>query len=67
MPVVHVYVWSGFSNEAKKKTIAGITGVFANMGIPKEAVEVIIHEISKEDWGVDGEQASEKLKHMRPP
>ncbi|RJX16068.1 4-oxalocrotonate tautomerase [Candidatus Bathyarchaeota archaeon] len=67
MPVVHVYVWSGFSDEAKKKTIADITKIFVEMGIPAEAVEVIIHEVPKENWGVGGEQASKKLKHVKPP
>ncbi|RLG60246.1 4-oxalocrotonate tautomerase [Candidatus Geothermarchaeota archaeon] len=67
MPVVHVYVWRGFSNEAKKKTIAGITKVFTDMGISAEAVRVIIHEIPKENWGVGGKQASKELKHIKPP
>jgi len=67
MPIVHVYVWNGFSNEAKKKLITGITRLFAETGVPSEAVEVLIHEVSKEDWGVGGEQASEKLKHIQPP
>ena len=67
MPVVHVYVWSGFSNEAKRRTVAGITKVFTDMGIPREAVEVIIHEVPKENWGVAGEQASEKLRDTAPP
>jgi len=67
MPIVHVFVWKGFSNEAKKKIIAGVTKLFAEVGVPTEAVEVIIHEVSKEDWGIGGEQASEKLKHIQPP
>ncbi len=67
MPVVHVYVWSGFSDEAKRKVISGITNLFTEMGIPKEAVEVIIHEVPKENWGIGGEQASKKLKHVQPP
>jgi 4-oxalocrotonate tautomerase len=67
MPIIHVYIWRGFSNEAKKKVIAGITKLFAEMGVPPEAVEVILHEVSKEDWGVGGEQASEKLKNIQPP
>jgi 4-oxalocrotonate tautomerase len=67
MPVVHVYVWTGFSNEAKRKVILGITRVFAETGVPPEAVEIIIHEIPKENWGVGGEQASEKLKHVILP
>ena len=67
MPIVHVYVWSGFSDEAKRKVITGITNLFTEMGIPGEAVEVVIHEVPKENWGVGGEQASKKLKHVQPP
>ncbi|MEM1569644.1 MAG: 2-hydroxymuconate tautomerase family protein [Candidatus Bathyarchaeia archaeon] len=67
MPLVHVYVWSGFSNEAKKKVIAGITELFTEIGIPAEAVEVLIHEAPRENWGVGGEQASEKFKHIQLP
>lgn len=67
MPIVHVYVWSGFSVEAKKRVIMEVTEVFAKIGIPKEAVEILIHEIPKENWGIGGEQASEKFKHIRPP
>jgi len=67
VPVVHVMVWKGFSNAAKKKVIAGITSVFAEMGVPREAVEVILHEVPRENWGVGGEQASEKLKDVKVP
>ncbi len=67
MPIIHVNVWKGFSNEAKKKVIARITKVFTEMGVPVEAVEVVIHEIPMENWGVGGEQASEKLKHEKIP
>ncbi|MGB9714484.1 MAG: tautomerase family protein [Candidatus Bathyarchaeales archaeon] len=67
MPTVHVYVWKGFSNEAKKRVIEGVTKVFTEMDIPAEAVEILIHEIPKENWGVGGEQASEKLKHVKTP
>ncbi|MEM3531425.1 MAG: tautomerase family protein [Nitrososphaerales archaeon] len=67
MPIIHVNVWKGFSNEAKKKVIAGITKVFTEIGIPAEAVKVVIHEVPMENWGVSGEQASEKLKHVKIP
>ncbi len=67
MPLAHVYVWKGFSDQAKKKTIAGITKVFEELGIPPHAVEVIIHEIPKDDWGIGGEQACERFKDMQPP
>ncbi len=67
MPLVHVYVWKGFSNEAKKRVIEGITKLFAEMNIPPQAVEVIIHEVPKENWGIGGEQASEKFKDVKSP
>jgi len=67
MPIVHVYVWRGFSKNAKQKVIAGMTRVFVDLGVPAEAVEVVIHEVPKEDWGVGGERASERLKHAYIP
>ena len=42
------------------------TKVFVDMGIPADAVEVIVHEIEKSHWGVGGEPASEKLKDVHP-
>ena len=36
MPIVHVYVWKGFSNGAKKKVIVGITKLFAEIGADVE-------------------------------
>jgi 4-oxalocrotonate tautomerase len=64
MPIVHVYVWKDFPNESKKKVIVGMTKVFGEIGIPTEAVEVLIHEIPRENWGLGGEQASVKLKNV---
>ena len=66
MPVVHIYVWAGISSDAKKRIIEGVTKTFTQLGIPAEAVEVLIHELPKENWGV-GEQASQKFKHIKPP
>ncbi|MEM3980823.1 MAG: tautomerase family protein [Ignisphaera sp.] len=67
LPIVIVYMWSGVSNEAKKKIISGITRVFEELSIPPHAVEVIIVEIPKENWGIGGEQAIEKFKEVKPP
>jgi 4-oxalocrotonate tautomerase len=67
MPIVNVYVWKGFSDEAKQKVISGITEVFVKLGVPAHAVEVVIQEIPMENWGVGGEQASEKFKQMKIP
>lgn len=60
-------MWSGLSEDAKKKIIAGITKVFEDMGIPREAVEVIIYEVPKSNWGHGGIQHSERLPDVKPP
>ena len=67
MPIVHVYMWSGISIEAKARIIKGVTKVFEELGIPGQAVEVVILEVPKENWGVGGEQVSEKFKETRTP
>ena len=67
MPNVKVNMWSGVSPNAAKKIINGITQVFVDLGIPAQAVEVIIHDVPKEDWGVAGECASERLKDAHIP
>ena len=64
MPIVHVNVWEGFGQEKAKITIQNITNVFVDLGIPAQAVEVIVHEIQKSHWGVAGEPASEKFKDV---
>ena len=64
MPIIHVNVWEGFGQEKAKITIQKITKVFADLGIPSQAVEVIVHEIKKSHWGIGGEPASEKFKDI---
>ena len=67
MPVVHVHLWKGFSEEGIKKVISGITNVFVEMGIPLPAVEVIIHEIPKSHWGIEGKPATESRPNAGIP
>ena len=67
MPVVHVNVWKGFGEDKIKTIIAGITNVFVDIGIPLHAVEVIIHEIPKMHWGIEGKPATESRPGAGPP
>ncbi|TFG00162.1 MAG: 4-oxalocrotonate tautomerase family protein [Promethearchaeota archaeon] len=67
MPVVNVKVWKGISEEYIRKIISGITDVFVDLGIPREAVEVIIQEIPKGHWGIGGKPATEALPDEHPP
>lgn len=67
MPVVHVNVWKGFGEERIKTLIAGITNVFVDLGVPLQAVEVIVHEIPKTHWGIEGKPATESRPGAGPP
>lgn len=53
-----MYMWAGRPSEVKEKIIEGITKVFIDIGVPSEAVTVIIHDVSREDWGIGGRPAS---------
>jgi 4-oxalocrotonate tautomerase len=59
MPVVDVYMWPGRTPGQKKNIIQGITDVFVREGVPPEAVTVLLHEVKKENWGMDGKPADE--------
>lgn len=60
MPVVQVSVWAGMTEENKKKVVEGITIVLEKIGIPREAVTVIIYEAPKTNWATSGQLHSEK-------
>ena len=64
MPIVQISVWKGISLENKKKTVEGITEVFEKLGVPKEAVEIVIYEAPKSNWATGGQLHSERLAHM---
>jgi len=61
LPVVQLSVWAGISEENKKKIIEGITKVIEEIGVPREAITIIIYEIPKTDWASGGQIHSEKF------
>jgi 4-oxalocrotonate tautomerase len=60
MPIVQVSVWEGITLENKKKAVEGITKVFEDMGVPKEAVHIVIYEAPKSNWATGGKLHSER-------
>ena len=54
MPIIQVNVWDGFGKEKTKTVIQNITKIFVDLGIPEQAVEVMVHEIPKTYWGIGG-------------
>jgi 4-oxalocrotonate tautomerase len=61
MPVVQVSVWAGISEENKKRMVEGITKVIEELGVPREAITIIIEEIPKTNWASGGKLHSEKF------
>lgn len=60
MPVIEVKMWEGRNSLQKKKLIEGITEVTMDAtGCEKEAVQVLIEEYKRENWGISGKQSSE--------
>ena len=58
MPVVIVEMWEGRTDEQKEKLIKVITKAFEEIGVPAEALNIIIHDVPKTNWGLRGGQAS---------
>jgi 4-oxalocrotonate tautomerase len=65
VPIVQVSVWKGMTPENKKKTVEGITRVFEDLGVPREAVEIVIYEAPKENWATGGQLHSDRHEHTR--
>ena len=61
MPIINIDTWP-LKEEQKPEIIKNITKVFTDLGIPSQAVTVLIHETKLENWGSDGEQHSIKFK-----
>jgi 4-oxalocrotonate tautomerase len=61
LPVVQVSVWAGISDENKKKIVEGITRVIEEVGVPREAITIIIYEVPKADWASGGQLHSERF------
>ncbi len=62
MPVVRIDLWKGRDRETKKELTKKITSaVIDAIDCPAEAVQVIINEVDKDNWGIGGVPASIKF------
>jgi len=64
MPIVNIETWP-LEKKQKPIMIKKITEVFTEMGIPAQAVTVVIHETEMDNWGSAGEQHSVKFKDLK--
>ena len=52
MPVVKIDMWSGRDKETKRKLIQSVSkAVSESLGIEIERIEIILNEVSKDNWG----------------
>ncbi len=59
MPLVIVEMWEGRTIEQKKQLVEGITSVMTKLGVSPQAVQIIIKDNPKHNWGIGGKLASE--------
>ncbi len=60
MPVVIVEMWEGRTVEQKKQLVEGIASAFVKIGVPLEALQIIMKDNPKHNWAVGNRLASEK-------
>ncbi|MEM0343817.1 MAG: tautomerase family protein [Thermoplasmata archaeon] len=59
MPVVIVHMWAGRDESAKRRIAEGITRVFENEMVPRDAVSVIMLDVPKGNWAEGGKLCSD--------
>ncbi|MDO9333865.1 MAG: 2-hydroxymuconate tautomerase [Dehalococcoidales bacterium] len=59
MPVVIVEMWEGRTIDQKKQLVEGITTAFVKIGVPAEALQIILKDVPKHNWATGGKLASE--------
>jgi len=60
MPVITVEMWEGRTIGQKKQLVDGITSAMTNIGVPAEAVHIIIKDVPRHNWATGGKLASEE-------
>lgn len=60
MPVVIVEMWEGRTLDQKRQLVDGITAAFTKIGVPAEALHIIMRDVPKHNWATGGKLASEK-------
>jgi 4-oxalocrotonate tautomerase len=60
MPVVHIYMYRGRSKEQKSELVKRISKDFEDVvNVKPESLNILFHDMEKEDWGIRGALASE--------
>jgi 4-oxalocrotonate tautomerase len=66
MPIINVALLEGRSTEAKAALIRRLTdAVVETIGVPRDAVRVLLNEVRPEHWGAAGVTQAESNKEAR--
>lgn len=61
MPVIHIYMYKGRTKEQKNELVRRIAKDFEEVAkVKPESLNILFHDMDKEDWGVGGSLASER-------
>ncbi|WP_371142597.1 2-hydroxymuconate tautomerase [Burkholderia cepacia] len=61
MPVAHLYILEGRSDDKKERLIAEVTeAIHRSLDVPVESVRVIITEMPKAHFGIGGQSAKQR-------
>ncbi len=56
MPIAHILMLEGRSEEQKAAVIAKVTEALVEaVGVPRETVRVLIQDLPKSNWGIGGQ------------
>lgn len=60
MPIIHIQVMEGRSEEVIEKLIENVTAtVGETLNAPKENIRVLVTEVKKTHWGIGGRSAKQ--------
>jgi len=64
MPIITIETWP-MPQDRKPELMKKITKVFTEIGIPAQAVTILIHETQLDNWATAGEQHSITYKQIK--
>jgi 4-oxalocrotonate tautomerase len=59
MPIVRIETWEGKTDEQKERLIREVTKCVSDvLDVGAEHIRVVIYDVPKANWGIQGEPAS---------
>ncbi|MDJ0269293.1 MAG: 4-oxalocrotonate tautomerase family protein [Aigarchaeota archaeon] len=59
MPLVHIYMAEGRSEEQKREMVRRVAQVIRETINPRSSIEIVVHEIPRQNIAIDGKTLAE--------